>query len=510
MTGAIAGVAFLAGAAFGPWVAVVIASVMTLIRLVDSDRHRLAWAVTAVAVAALLGAWRGEDGRAANMAIEPIPGWIDSANAVRGTVMTAPTNDGQWQNFAVHVTESNDDINWMPVSGRVCVTSGAVPIVGLGDALWLTGTMTATADQEARYRPVSRVHGCAANLFARAFSVDRAGRGWRRRVADARADLSRSLLRAAPGDTGALLSGLVTGDDHALSARRYRSFTRTGTTHITAVSGSNLALIVGTATTVGGLAGLRRRLAWQVATLVTIWSYALLVGLQPPVARAALVATGVAVALRLGRRPDPVPLVMIAGAILVAVDPPVLWTLSFQLSFAASLALSAVLPHLHPAGLVGWMRAGLTVAVVAQVATLPVQSSHWGTFSLASLPANVLIGPLVAVAFPVAAIAAPIGLISPLIGDAVAAPAAYLARAIFVVVDTLGGSDRSVASLGAVPQLAGISTYAASVILLVATCAEGRRWTRRMRQAVPAGLMLGAFTAAAALIVIGRISHQWR
>ena len=511
MTGAIAGLAFLAGAAFGPWAAVIVAGVMTLARLADADRHRLPWAVTVVVLAAMTGAWRGHEDRPATVMLEPIPPWIDSADAVRGVIVTAPTNNGRWQNFAVQLTKSRGNSGWAPASGRVCVISGVVPDAGLGDVVWLSGAMTPSADLTTRYRAVSHAQGCIANLFAAAWNVERTGRGWRRVVADARSELSRRLLHAAPGDAGALLSGLVTGDDHALSTRRNRSFLRTGTTHITAVSGSNLALIAGTAATIGSLGGWRRRLLWQVTTVGGVWSYALIVGLEPPVARAALVATGVVVAFRLGRRPDLVSLVIIAGAALVAVDPSVLWALSFQLSFAASLALGAVLPHLHAEGIIGWLRASLTVAVVAQMATLPIQVSYWGTFSLVSVPANMMIGPLVVVAFPLAAIAATVGLVSPLIGDAIAAPAAYLAHAIFFVVDALGGSDQSVAAIGAVPRLVGGSIYGAALLVVIAVSSEGRQWVRRMNHAgMTRDTLITAAMFAGATVVIAFTAAQLR
>ncbi len=511
MTGAIAGLAFLAGAAFGPCAAVVVAGVMALVRLADADRHHLPWAVTVVVVAAISGAWRAHDSQPATVMLEPIPSWIDSTDAVRGTIVTAPTNNGRWQNFAVQLSESRGKGGWAQASGRVCVISGVVPVAGLSDVVWLTGAVTARADLTARYRAVSEAQGCIANLFAAAWNIEQTGRGWRRVVSDVRTELGRSLLHAAPGDAGALLSGLVTGDDHALSTRRNLSFVRTGTTHITAVSGSNLALIAGAAATIGSVGGWRRRLLWQATTLGGIWSYALLVGLEPPVARAALVATGVMVALRLGRRPDLLTLVMLAGAALVSVDPSVLWALSFQLSFAASLALSAVLPHLHPAGIRGWLGSGLTVAAVAQLATLPVQLSYWGTLSWVSVPANILIGPLVAVAFPVAAIAGLLGLVSPLVGDMVAAPAAYLAGAIFYIVAGLGESDWSIATVGTVPSLAGAAITGGVLLAIVLVSAEGRQWGRRMlHSGVVPGVIIAVATFALALIAYGFIDGQWR
>ena len=59
-----------------------------------------------------------------------------------------------------------------------------------------------------------------------------------RAVADLRTGLGTVLRRSAPGDAGVLLSGLVTGDDDGFSPERKNAFVQTGTTHLTAVSGS--------------------------------------------------------------------------------------------------------------------------------------------------------------------------------------------------------------------------------------------------------------------------------
>ena len=99
--------------------------------------------------------------------------------------------------------------------------------------------------------------------------------------------LDQMLTGVVPGDKGALLSGLVTGRDDALSDERKEAFRNTGTSHITAISGSNLALLVTIATLSGRFLGLRRRRSWQIGLIVALWGYALLTGFNLPVGRAA-------------------------------------------------------------------------------------------------------------------------------------------------------------------------------------------------------------------------------
>ena len=102
-------------------------------------------------------------------------------------------------------------------------------------------------------------------------------------------------MQAAPGDIGALLSGLVTGDDGALTEETSDAFLSSGTTHITAISGANFAVL----TMLLGRAGDWSNAAksWFIGVRdQVIWLYALMVGLQPSAFRAALLATAVLLA----------------------------------------------------------------------------------------------------------------------------------------------------------------------------------------------------------------------
>ena len=88
-----------------------------------------------------------------------------------------------------------------------------------------------------------------------------------------------------------LLSGLVTGDDDGFSPERKNAFVQTGTTHLTAVSGSNLALVAGILATVGGATIGRHRTSWQFLTILGIWAYAL-VSVPIAIGKTAIVAAG--------------------------------------------------------------------------------------------------------------------------------------------------------------------------------------------------------------------------
>jgi competence protein ComEC len=328
------------------------------------------------------------------------------------------------------------------------------------------------------------MRGCQSSLFATAVSIEGVtGSPWRA-LADLRARIGDVLHRAAPGDTGVLLSGLVTGDDEGFSAAREDAFVNSATKHLTAVSGSNLALVAGICATVGAATVGRHRIAWQVASIAAIWGYALISGLQAPAIRAAIVTTGAILAFRIGRRPDFVTLIALAAGAMVLIEPRQIEGLGFRLSVAASLALAIVLPGLVERGR-GGAAAGIVAATAAaQVATLPFLLPIFGTVSLLGLPANVIVAPFVAMAMPIAFCGALLGLIAPGLGEVIVAPAALAATATLAIVDVFGVATTSV-RVGTPPFAAALVIAATCACLLLvlgggvaATSFKRRGWWR--------------------------------
>jgi len=457
MTGIVAGTAALLGVAFGWWGALIVALVTVLALAMRSSR--LPWASGAVAmVVVVLGAWRAEvDGPTAEIGrlVQDAP---------TADVVTAPVFTGQRQYFAVESRIGNGSSD-SRLPDRVCVTADPMPVVHLGDAVELHGILEIAADLPMKTRAAISMRGCAGSLYAESVQVIDSPTSVQRAVADLRTDLSTVLRQSAPGDAGVLLSGLVTGDDDGFSAERKNAFIRTGTTHLTAVSGSNLALVAGILGTVGSATIGRHRRRWQILTILGVWAYALISGVQAPSLRAAIVASAAIVAFRVGRRPDFVTLIMLAAGAMVLVQPRQIETLGFRLSVVASLALVLVLTGLTARDRTSRLSVVMTATVAAQLATLPVLLPAFGTVSLLSVPANIVAVPLAAIAMPLAALAAIAGSFWPPLGEIIAAPAILAATALIRSVDVLA-APKAYVSVG-VPPLPAAAAIAATVSILL-------------------------------------------
>jgi competence protein ComEC len=135
--------------------------------------------------------------------------------------------------------------------------------------------------------------------------------------------------------------------------------------------------------------------------------------------------------------------------------------------------MSSEAPH-------GSLKAALSGTLAAQIATLPIIWIVIGDVSLTTLPANLLIAPLVSIAFPLAALAGLLGLVWEPLAVVVALPARLCADLVFVVVDALGGSSRTVARVGASSPLVVMLVSTLATVAVLAMSPEVRRWTSRV------------------------------
>ena len=276
-----------------------------------------------------------------------------------------------------------------------------------------------------------------------------------------------NIERSLPEPEASVAAGMLLGRQRTLPAALEEDLRRTGTTHLLVVSGQNVALLLGTAVALLGAVLSRRRAALLVLLLLP--GYVVLVGAEPPVVRAAIMAVGIAIAAATGRRTPAWIYLLYAVALMLALRPLLVHDVAFQLSATATAGVLLVAPPLRD-----WASARLAlpqtglgpalieagaVAFAAALAVLPVQAAHFETVSLVQVPANVIVAPLYEATVLIAAIAALLGWVGPIAGfvDAVGvyAPAAFLA-----VVGRLAALPGATVEVDA-PLAAGAIWYAA-------------------------------------------------
>lgn len=277
--------------------------------------------------------------------------------------------------------------------------------------------------------------------------------------------------------------------------------------HITAVSGSNVAVLLTMWLVVMPGQRLRRSLPALIAISLVIWLYVLLVGMGAGAVRAGLFATIMLPAARMGRRADPLSALLLASALMLLARPGFADNAGFWLSLAASTAMvTCALPRrASPSGL---LLSGLAALVAAQVATLPITVWVFGGWSPASLAANLLVGPIVTALFPVAFVTALLVTVLPWVGALIAWLPALVATVIIAIVDSLA-IDFPMLGAGGSTSAAVAPIAALALVVIGAMSGDVRRWLRRVEWSRPIAARVAVPVAlgAAAGAWIGTLVH---
>ena len=199
-------------------------------------------------------------------------------------------------------------------------------------------------------------------------------------------------------DSGALVAGLAIGDDSALSGQMLTRMKTLSLTHLTAVSGANCAIVIGGVFLLLKRAGSRRFVTLTLSLLALVL-YVAIVGFEPSVIRAAVMASVVLLCAFAGRRVPPIVALAWAVILVLSIWPRMVTSLGFWLSVVATAAILLIAPALYkrlssrmPAG----FALGLAVVVSAQLWCLPMLVDLSGGLPTYSVVANLLAEPLVA------------------------------------------------------------------------------------------------------------------
>lgn len=373
----------------------------------------------------------------------------------RGRVVADPDVRGTSTQLVVAAEAVEVDGAWRDARGRAVVSVPHHPTRAYGDRLLITGRLEIPPRLDGfdyrAYLAGGGIHSLV--RYPRITPLPPDGRLLPLRyLLDLRHALRGLIGRLLPGPESGLLAGILLGLGHTLPEDLADAFRATGLTHIIVISGYNFSVVTQLAQQAFRRLAHRWLALW--ASLVAVALYAALVGLSPPVSRAAIVGALAIGAVLVGRRSHPLTALAAATLVMTAANPLLLWSVSFQLSFAATLGLLVALPALQgwlarhrgaPAG--GdddattplWFTAvsALGATAAAQLATLPVLWYHFAEVSVVALPANALVLPLQGVVMPLGACAVALGAVWLPAGRLAAAPLWLILRYTNLVVEGL-------------------------------------------------------------------------
>lgn len=222
---------------------------------------------------------------------------------------------------------------------------------------------------------------------------------WQTWAGTVRTRLAEACRGALSADQAGLLPGLVVGDTSRLEEGTREDFRVAGLTHLTAVSGANVSIVLGAVLLVVRALGLGPRTGTALAT-VGLVAFVIVVRPSASVVRAAAMGAIALLALVAGRERQALPALCGAVGALLVLAPDLAVDVGFALSVSATAGLVVLAPvvvawlHAH-----GWPRVAAEIFAVSGTAfavTAPIVAAATGTLSLVSVAANILVAPVVA------------------------------------------------------------------------------------------------------------------
>lgn len=347
--------------------------------------------------------------------------------------------------------------------------------------------------------------------------------GWRARIADWRTRLGAHVRAQLPDAEGGIAAALATGDQFGIPEADAEAMRRSGLAHLLSVSGLHITAVVGAVMlltlrllALSPVLALRFRvvlIAAGAAAMAGI-GYTLLTGAEVPTVRSCIAALLVLGGIAMGREAITLRLVAVGALIVLLLWPESAIGPSFQMSFAAIVAIVALHEHPRVKALLsrrdegGLAKAGrfllalVMTGVAVEIALTPIALFHFHRAGLYGAGANVIAIPLTTfVVMPLEALA--------LLFDAVGLGAPFwwltgqaLSLLLWVAHGT-ANAPGAVAMLPAMPR----GAFALMVAGGLWICLWRTRWRRLGLIPVAAGALWALATPQPDLIVTGDGRH---
>jgi competence protein ComEC len=253
-----------------------------------------------------------------------------------------------------------------------------------------------------------------------------------------REKINGALTEALPQKEAALAGGLILGEKQFLSADFVRSLQGSGTSHIIALSGYNITIIIGLFAVFYPFLSRKVNLLLPVAFVI---AFVVMTGGAASVVRASIMGLMPLAARYLGRDTDSFLAILFSATVMVLLNPFILlYDVGFQLSFAALVGMIYLAPFLEKL-FKYWPntpRKIFSESVCAQVGVLPLILYYFGIVSIISPISNLLILLLIPFAMLGSFVVAIVQLAFPILNTLLVFPVYFILHAVLSLIEYFG------------------------------------------------------------------------
>jgi competence protein ComEC len=477
------------GSRFAPHFAIIFSGLAPLILLFFFPEKRRAIILAAVCLIAFFGGALCYQASLPPDDASHIKFYNGQEVEIKGTV----SSDPEIRDRSTHLNLSASQLNGKEIAGDALLFVPRYPEYNYGDVLRVRGKLeTPPQLGDFDYKGYLENQGIYSTMLYPDIELLETGQGFKPMawVYSLRNSLSQSLARVIPEPQASLAQGVVLGIRYNIPQPIKDDFARTGTAHLLAISGLHLSILAGILLSIGIRLFGKRRYIYIWLALGVIWLYAIITGLNPPVVRGAIMASLFLSAELLGRQRTAITSLALAAAIMVGIDPPILWDAAFQLSFLGMAGLIFIAPPLMRLGrkidevtigeegvgasLANIVTDSFSVTLAATIAVWPVVAHYFGIVSLVGPLATFLALPALPALIVLGALSGVIGLAFLPIAQGIGWLAWLFASYMLLIVRGLASLDISTAEVGVVGAPL-IATYYA-VLAIVIWLISNRRW----------------------------------
>ena len=225
--------------------------------------------------------------------------------------------------------------------------------------------------------------------------LQRGSLGWRSLIYELKERMEQRLNELFLEPEASFAAGLLLGSRKGMPPELADAFQKVGLTHIVAISGYNISLVIAAMFFLLSFLNLKLRV---IVSSVAIFLFVILVGASAAVVRAGIMGTLTLWGLFSGRKSQAFFGLLWSGVLMVLMNPYTLvYDVGFQLSFASTLGLlifNPILDELFPKWKKGEVfREAFLLTLAAQITTLPLILFHFGRLSTVSVLANIFAAP---------------------------------------------------------------------------------------------------------------------